>query len=466
MIWIEGGNTLKGSVQTAPGVWSATPELIATSTGLSEPSVAMNNSGRIVVAWKEAGGIYASSRQVASPVWSAKVLLSTGDLNVDNPNVAINGAGLTYVVWQSTSGPNYLIRSASATTPPTFAAAQTVFSSVSPLLYPKVAVDETGGSEVAHVIFGSGSSIFSSFFDGAIWTAVPPQISTGTVELAPANMAIGVDNSGQAVAVWSLLASPGVHAIGGNFFSANTSTWGVATTLAGSSLQLMVPSFHLASSGDGILGYEIEPSAGTFIKQAAILPPDTTVFGPARTLATYSTSTGRPLVFTNEGGEAIASWLTPTNSLVAAAYPITPGVWNRFQTVATSVQTNIGVSIDSNDQGTAVFQTNSGAIFASTGADLLADFPFPPTNLRGVKNVEVRFLVQSAYNNNLFWDASPSTTVVTYNVYRNGILIGTVPATAPLQFTDQRVNRTVNYIYTVIAEDDAGLTSEAVSIIL
>lgn len=471
VVWVEGGNLLRANVQTAPGVWSASADIVTSSlNGISEPAVAINAAGLIVLAWKEGSGataqIYSSSRTVASPIWAPKVLLSNAivENHVDYPNVSINATGLAFVTWQSQFAPNYLIRAARANPPPAFTAAQTVFSGLSPLLYPKVAVGDTGSTEEAHLIYGSGSTLFATIFDGAVWSAVPAAISTGTVELGSDHQSLGLDESGQAVAVWSLLASPGIHTIAGNVYSG---AWGVAAQLSGNSLQLMVPTLHISPSGDGILAWEIENASSSFAKQARILVAGASSFGPINTLAVYSANSGRPLAFANEGGEAIASWLTPTSSLVAAVYPITPGAWNRFQTISSPVLSNIGISLSNDDLGTGVFQRSpDGAIFAATGADLFELFPLPPSNLRGKKNVETRFLVQSIYANILFWEASPTSAVVTYTVLRNGVQIGSVDATAPLQFTDQRVDRYRQYIYSVVAVDDAGLQSEPITLIL
>jgi len=65
--------------------------------------------------------------------------------------------------------------------------------------------------------------------------------------------------------------------------------------------------------------------------------------------------------------------------------------------------------------------------------------PLPPTNVVGIvcKN---RFAAQSARVLEITWDPSPSPNVVSYRIYRNGILIAEVPAGGPLRFVDTRTS--------------------------
>lgn len=306
--WIE-GNVLRANVQTAPGVWSLSAETVTSSImGISQLSVAINSNGLIVLAWKEGVGatskIYASSRQIASPLWSPKVVLSTDpqDAFAEFPQVGINDTGLTFVVWQSTVFPNYYIRYARANPPPAFSLPDTVFTTVTPILYPKIAVGETASTEEAHLLYLGGSTIFSLIFDGVIWSAVPTSISSGNVDANP-NFALGLDGSGQAVGVWSKLVAFGIHALEGNFFDPGTSTWGVPTPMSGNSSQVILPTLHISPSGNGILAWELESTLGSFSKQVRILESGASIFGPIHTLATYNVSTGSPKAFANEEGE-------------------------------------------------------------------------------------------------------------------------------------------------------------------
>lgn len=90
--------------------------------------------------------------------------------------------------------------------------------------------------------------------------------------------------------------------------------------------------------------------------------------------------------------------------------------------------------------------------------------PLPPTNLRG-KEIENKFLTETDHIIQLKWNASPTAGVVSYNVFRNGKLIGNVKATDPLVFNDHDRNPKKSYEYAVRAVAANGTQSAPVVII-
>ena len=89
----------------------------------------------------------------------------------------------------------------------------------------------------------------------------------------------------------------------------------------------------------------------------------------------------------------------------------------------------------------------------------------PPRNLSG-KVINNRFLLQADRIHHLQWDASQDPTVLFYQVFRNGSLIATISANAPLEYDDHRRSAKVADYYLVNDINASGNESSSVSIIL
>ena len=83
----------------------------------------------------------------------------------------------------------------------------------------------------------------------------------------------------------------------------------------------------------------------------------------------------------------------------------------------------------------------------------------PPTSLQG-KKIQNEFLVYTVLLNTLNWQAPASgASPVAYKIYRNAALtdlIGEVPASGPLSFTDQNVSKGESITYFVVAVGASG----------
>lgn len=89
----------------------------------------------------------------------------------------------------------------------------------------------------------------------------------------------------------------------------------------------------------------------------------------------------------------------------------------------------------------------------------------PPRNLSG-KVINNRFLLQTDHIHHLQWDASQDPTVLFYQVFRNGSLIATIPANAPLEYNDHRRSGEIPDQYLVNDINTSGNISSSASVIL
>lgn len=77
-----------------------------------------------------------------------------------------------------------------------------------------------------------------------------------------------------------------------------------------------------------------------------------------------------------------------------------------------------------------------------------------------------KFATQTDLMNHLTWTASTDPTVVGYQLYRNGALIATFPATGPFKFTDHNREKCVTYTYQLVSFNAAGLFSLPSTVVL
>lgn len=114
----------------------------------------------------------------------------------------------------------------------------------------------------------------------------------------------------------------------------------------------------------------------------------------------------------------------------------------------------ITIANDANIVGSAI------PVGATPTGIAIPPFVSPPENLSGEQIVN-RFLFVAELFNELRWNASLSLDTVVYHIYRDGVLIATVPATeTPLMYEDHDRTRGVSYTYTVTAVNAQGIESD------
>lgn len=90
--------------------------------------------------------------------------------------------------------------------------------------------------------------------------------------------------------------------------------------------------------------------------------------------------------------------------------------------------------------------------------------PLPPTGLVGKQHKNDFATVSERYNT-LHWQASPSSGVAGYLIYRNGILIATLNANV-LCYQDHNQKKNANTLYSVVAINSQGIPSTPATVIV
>lgn len=151
----------------------------------------------------------------------------------------------------------------------------------------------------------------------------------------------------------------------------------------------------------------------------------------------------------------VVSSLSNNDGLAITNDGTTCFVGQAFFTTNFSFPTNLGPSqpaIASNSPGAIAFAIVPIPKPPTPGSIL------PPTNLT-VSVMENRFLSQSAFSTRLVWNPSPSASVVSYRIYRNGSLITTVSASV----TSLQVQGVSGGNFQISAVDSSGNESAKIS---
>lgn len=195
--------------------------------------------------------------------------------------------------------------------------------------------------------------------------------------------------------------------------------------------------FRAAFSSENVM------SGVTTTANFTLSPNAVTVTGQITNLCDGSPIPGA-LVVVTDGSTVVGFTLTDTNGnytidgLAPGNYTVTAAKQNFFANSATaSIPATVNLS--------------------------LTPRALPPASIQGevIKN---RFLTQTDRIHSISWTASPGLCVTGYQIFRNGILIAFVPASAPLTYMDH--NRKTEDVYTVKAINSLGEVSSAVSIVL
>lgn len=477
-VWTR-GNIVQAS-RLVSGTWSSSVDISSILDGPdAHPRVGIADNGNAVAVWINlvTGGddfIQASMLNAVTGLWSSPVTISSPIVpgeDADAPQVAVNGSGSAVAIWlfKDEVGGDRSIQ-ANAFTAGAWGTPTGSLSTSTTVEAPQVGINALGQAIAVWTgSVGPNTLIRSANFNGVTWSS-PISISVaGQSAIAPQ---VAVNAIGNAVAVWNR--SNGTYTI---VQAATSSTltpgvWSSPVDLSTTGQNATRSAVGIASSGNAVAVWD--RFNGTHeIVQSSILTSGT--WSSPVDLSATGASALTPQVIENASGQIVVAWerSNGSNSIIQAV-TTSGGVWSTPPptplnvSVAGQNATNPQVGIASNGDAVAVWSRINGlvpsvnVVQASLGTNFFA--PDPPSQLSG-RLIKDRFPTQTDTIHRLTWQASPSSDVVSYNIYRNGTLIANIPATSPLLYNDHdRANHTDTY--TVTAVSSTGTESTGITIVI
>lgn len=268
-------------------------------------------------------------------------------------------------------------------------------------------IDANGHAVVVWV--NNAGDVKASTFTGFGWTPAVTISTTGGN--SPSSLSLGMSPSGTAVATW-------VDGAGVGFSSSfNGTTWGTPQIFA-SPVSDLQTSLSVNASGDALLLFQ---------------SPSPTLFGGV---------------------------------ILSSRLPL-GGVWSAPEFVHTPADSVLILISSLSDNGTGFAAWSEGVelfnYFASVEIPPAQPEPPPAAKARFCKN---KFATQSECVNVITWTQSPTSTVVSYEIARNGVVIAVVPASGPFTFVDRVGCKDVSDVYTITAIDANGTKSKPVTVIV
>lgn len=293
-----------------------------------------------------------------------------------------------------------------------------------------------------------------SNFIGGVWQPEITLDPTGTLTTSAALIVnrhnVGIDSSGNAFAVWTNSVG---NVVVSKFNGVSWSPQTIALTTGN-----VAPYIAVAPGGTAVVVWE--DSAGNGIASAY----NGTSWGtPTQFTVDPIGTTGFPSVSVDNTGNALAIWGTNTQVL-SALLPL-GGTWRAPEVVDTPANTISGVisGLSSDGTGFADWRVNGverNFVFANYNPSAVI---LPPPEIFSKTCVD-RYPNFSDRINIICWTASPSPSVVAYNIYRNGVLIATIPATDRLSYCDHNRCSRQTDVYTVTAVGSDGNESLPITI--
>lgn len=393
------------------------------------PQVAVDNYGHAIAVWQVGGVpgtvIRAGKYDFDSNTWSSiQDISANSPVNVrNNPYIAVNKSGDGIVVWELKDITNSSFGiEANKYKLGAWLGAEVVSSSETlQQLFPQVAIDNVGNgiavwTEWDSVVFDYTvkSSRRTNFWDAPISISSTGNFSGMYTFIAN----IGVDNSGDAIAIWGLVDEPNsVSVIQGRVFQ--NSEWSTLTTNLSSGCEFsLYPSTAVNSSGDAYSTWTTQLSSTSYIVCASRYHKADNAWNIAAVISDPAEASARSDISTNNQGDFFTVWLRiegdPSTCVIQATHLSNPVV----------VQ--------------------------------------PPDSITGQQIVHY-FVIDTDRVNKISWTASSSSNIVAYEVYRDGALIALVPSSVFTYWDHHRIEDQ-SYSYQVFAINSSGTRSAPVTI--
>lgn len=461
-------NTIYASI-FQNGVWGAyTP--ISASGGKIEPQSgtndrtraywgAINNKGVAVAAWarEEDSGHYVIQVSIyRGGVWSSPFNLSSDTIDGKNPQVAINDQGTIIVVWESQfDGTNYVVQAATYTgntwTTPITVSAST--GSTKPL--PQIVLNNKGqGICIWSNASGATSVIEVSYYKNRAFQP-PVPITDGSLDAVIPD--ISMNQAGNAVAVWQQGITANPYVIAGSFY--NGSSWSSPETISYLGNDADAPRVSMNSLGNAMAIWQNSgPGLTDITIQASFWNGSS--WTQAQNLSTnIAQNATNGNVALNDQNLAVGVWKQSngSNFIMRAAYYngnrwVLPSI--ELSQAGQNSETPLDVVLNEDLVSMVIWKRSNGSHNVVQAITSLS----PPAAISGGQRKNT-YPFEKVYFNRVTWQPSVSANIVSYNVYRDQILVATIGATASLVYDDYNINPDAYYTYTITSVDTDGVES-------
>lgn len=404
-VWIDpNGSDLHSSFFNGTSWTTGSPDPFASSGIVIEPIVTMNGPNSALTTWIDSStGTFLSSFFSAGS-WGLTIPIAGPSLSLTPTSSDYSSNGTAVASY--TDGTNLLVANFNPTSQNwQLLTGSTLDTSVPSTTKNEVARIDANGHAV--VVWANGVlEIRASTFDGTQW--LPSVVISSFPGNSPASVSFGMAPSGIGVATW-------VGAGQGSSSSYDGSTWSSPQTYG--------------------LPVSTESSISVNAQGDALLLFQTQGFMPGKGVVL---STRLPLNGAWTPPEFLFNPVAPVPILIS--------------------------SLSDNGYGFAAWASGIEDFSYFATVEIVSTLPPAPPALIVGSSCKDKFAMQTDCVHTIIWTPSPTSTVVSYQIMRNGIFLALVPASGPLIFIDHlRCKKTD--VYTVAAIDANGLTSLPVTIV-
>lgn len=425
-IWVENG-VISTSSMPLNGSWSA--EVAIGGTAASSLQMAIDSSGNLVAVWVD-GGVIHSATKLFGGSWSATPDTLSG-VGSSSPQVAIGNDGTVAVVWQGTVSSSPAIYATTKTIGGTWATPSTISTALVNSCFPKIAVDPNGNAMAIWYSYSLNGYIYSNVAvqastlpAGGTWST-PVNISAANtsaesiVNPAELSLCIIAGYNDSFATAWTSSYDGAMFNYWSNMYSQGT--WSGPISLYQQN-NLLANQLNIATDSNSdvfIIWMNYDSDSSSLVVQGAL-----------NDMTSYSAIFNNPWSLSVSGNNAfpvVSMNYTSPNLYGASAW----------------------VNYDGTNEQIQALTLNHSVIQ-------------PPSNLSVSSGVTDYGVLTQNYNV-VSWQASPSSNLLTYMIFRDGNYFAWVPSST-LQYTDYNRMTGETGVYGVAATDSYGCQSPMVTI--
>jgi hypothetical protein len=421
-------------------------------------TLSVDPSGTALAVWLDPDSVDLHSAFFNGSVWVPGILdpFATGTGSPEQLNLTMNGPNTALLTWFD-PGVNTVFSN--------FFSAGTWSPSgvvVGPAEFPLSSDYSSNGTAVASYLDITETMLLVSNFTGGFWQQLPGFTLDTNMTFSGNNAVARIDANGHAAVVW--IDNTG-FVMSSSYFGNPLVGWTPAVPISTTSgNNLFSVSFDMAPGGTGVATWV--DSSGTGFSNSY----NGTTWSTQQIFAT-NISDDRTVVTVSPTGNALVLFQTPDiifedGTILSARLPL-GGVWMPSEFVSTPAL-SVAFLIPSLSDDRFAFAAWSvgveGFDYFATVNVLAPPAPTPPAPPAAINATfcKDKFAMQTECVTTVTWTPSPTPTVAFYQVFKDGVLVLTVPATGPFNFVS--LGNCKKTVYSVFAIDVSGAVSSPATV--